>query len=185
MSMGTSPIARALANREDEVVLSPIRELLAPLAMVILGLIGVAGLSIYGTTTALEALGHFGLNTLFALLSTAAVLLGMTSAMSLLGLAFGELKSALLKTLGIGIFGSFTADTLTLLAMPLVMFLGPQGIIGLLCVYGALNAFLVGAPLWGLFDLEFHEAAAVTVAICLLKGFGFLLVVLMSGIAFA
>jgi hypothetical protein len=181
LSLGTSPIARALANREDEVQLSPVREFYAPMVMIVLGVIGVAAVSIYGTTSALEALRDFGLNALGAFLSTAGVFLGMTVAVGLLGMAFGELKAALLKVLGIGLLGSSAADTLTLLALPLVLFLGPQGIIGILCVYGALNAFLVGAPLWALFDLEFYEVAAVTVAIGLLKGIGLILIVVMFG----
>lgn len=183
MSLGTSPIARALANREDEVRLSRFREFFAPLAMVCLGFIGVVALSIYDTTSALEALGHFGLNTLFALLSVAAVLLAMTAGVGMLNLAFGELKSALLKVLGIGLLGSFAADTIMLLAMPLVLMLGVHGIIGIICFAAALNAFLVGGPLWALFDVDFHEAGLVTLGVFMLKAAGFILVLVMFGTA--
>lgn len=182
LSHGTSPIARALANREDEFQPSVIRETVAPLAMTALGFAGVVALSLYDTTSWLQALGHFGLNLGSAVLSICAVILAMTAGASVLGLAFGELKAALLKALGVGLLGSFAADTITLLVMPLVLMLGVHGIVGIVCVAAALNVFLVGLPLLLLFELEFNEALLVSIFLLLIKAAGFFVMLAIVGV---
>lgn len=181
LAFGTSPIARALANRDDELKPSMMRERYAPFAMLSLGMIGLPAVSWWGTSSLAQATWHLLQYSGVAVLSILAVLGAVLGSLSLITIALGDFRSALFKIIAVGLLCSFAADLTTILITPMVLMAGIHGVIGLICIAITLNVVLVGAPLLYFFELDFQEVGIMLIFLIVLKAVGIPVTMVLAG----
>ncbi len=155
---GTSAVARALSARQDEARASVWRERVLPIALLCIGLVWFVLVSVVGTADWSGVLMRGGVNAVVMAGGTCLFVLAMFATVSMFGLSYGSMGSAMLKGVALGVSTGFLADTLVLWSAELVMMLGVYGVIGLVAFTLALNGLLVVLPAWFLFELDLQEA---------------------------
>ena len=182
---GTSAAARALAERQDERQVSAFRETVAPIVLLIVGVLFILGYSYYDTETLGEAGLHLLQNAGIALVSTMATVGGVLVIAGRMGVYFGPFRTVMLKCLALGLFGSFPADAATVGVMPiLIEMLGVHGLIGVISMCVTLNVVLVGGPAAMIFDLDRYEWGFLTMAIVVFKLVGLVIFLVFVGSLF-
>ncbi len=188
LAFGSSPIARALAAREDELKPSRARERYVPTAMISLACLGLPVVSWWGTKSLGEAAWHLLQNAGVALLSTLAIFGALAASLNFITLSLGNFRSTLLKIIAVGMLGSLAADLATILIIPMVVDAVVMGVMaamvvmGLVCIAITLNVIFVGLPMLYLFELDFPETGAVLICVVLLKAVGIPVVLILAGV---
>jgi hypothetical protein len=151
----TSKVQSALAQREDEVQLSPFKERNLPLLILIVGMIGHVALWQAFMREHLYALGlSLAMVAVQAIVFVPLALGAVMSVAKLMDLGLGELKPALFKLACITLGAGAVADVLFVAFMAYSDFDSWSIAVGFI-----IYMILVGAPLMALFELELHETA--------------------------
>ncbi len=172
-SIGSSPIARALADREDEFKPNQFMDLWLPIAFIVAGLAA----TLFGTRLfediLTENVGWFprvliGIGVQLILIVPIMVL-SATLTVQIMGASFGPLMTGLLKFTAIAMGPLGVADALLLVMIPLAMALSMTATAA---IYAAVYVIFCAPFLFLLFDLEYVEVMLTTAFIIGLRLMG-------------
>lgn len=172
---GTSSIAKALENREDEYKPSKIVDLWIPIVMIVMGLfITFGGCWLFQNYLPLKDQLDWRLHALISypiqlFVMVPLMLIAATMTVRTLSTSFGPLGPGVLKLTAITMGPLAIADILAAVLVPATIQIAIQGIIAAIGMYFAFYIIFCAPFLFMMFDLEYMEVMFTAVANIILR----------------